>query len=256
MEEVNQLQQIFPTWDQKSLLALLKANGMSMDRTVEAIFIIEAAKESGQLDEIMEPEEDIPEERPRQTRTAAPRSENEFYRGLRCKLPDNFLRPPGWEAKVVGDRDAQLALMLQNELYSQEMIALGRARGPGGRGPGVGPTPTNSRPRGGSGSNQDLDVIPDLGIMKTLTTVGGMASRFVTRLSAPTSGTPSRDGGSGDDYAIESNAETNPLVRNREEDEEDEVISFDETNRRNRHVLESETFQRRSSRGGDGKKDT
>lgn len=59
--------------------------------------------------------------------------------------------------------------------------------------------------------------------MKTLTTVGGMASRFVTRLSAPTtSGTSGRDGGNGDDYAMESNAETNPLVLNRE------VLPFDE----------------------------
>ena len=66
MEEVRQLEQIFPTWDQKSLLALLNANGMSIDRTVEAIFIIEAAKESGQLDEIVEEMENIPDTNHRQ----------------------------------------------------------------------------------------------------------------------------------------------------------------------------------------------
>lgn len=257
MEEVGQLEQIFPTWDQKSLLALLNANGMSIDRTIEAIFIIEAAKESGQLDEIVDEMDTIPDENHRQM-NPAPVSDNEFYRGLRCKLPDDFLRVPGWEAKVVGDRDAQLALMLQNELYSQDLQSIGQRNGGNGRGRGRGhpATSTNgNRPRGGSGANQDIDVIPDLGIMKTLTSVGGMASRLVNRLAAPTvtgSGSSGgRDIGS-DDYAVESNAETNPLVLNRDGDDDDEVISFEETNHRSRHVLETESFQRRSSRGGDG----
>ena len=113
-------------------------------------------------------------------------------------------------------------------MYSQDLQSIGQRNGGRGRGRGHPATATNSnRPRGGSGANQDLDVIPDLGIMKTLTSVGGMASRFVTRLSAPTVGGSNGSGGSGnsnsngrdnggDDYAVESNAETNPLVLNRD----------------------------------------
>ena len=66
--------------------------------------------------------------------------------------------------------------------------------------------------------------------MKTLTSVGGMASRLVTRLAAPTtttagsgSGSGGRDHG-GDDYAMESSAETNPLVLNREVSNTGDVV--------------------------------
>jgi hypothetical protein len=101
VEEVGQLQQIFPTWDKQSLLALLQANGMNMDRTVEAIFIIEGARENGE--EIVITEEPEPPVRSRPQNSGQARNgnghfgdavsvENEFYRGLRIKLPDDFLR--------------------------------------------------------------------------------------------------------------------------------------------------------------------
>lgn len=256
MEEVSQLEQIFPTWDKPSLLALLQANGMNLDRTVEAIFIIESAKENGD-DILIDEQPSPPNNAPLPGNNNNARSyadsaqpeiiEQEFYRGLRIKLPDDFLRPPSYQQRNLEDRDAQLALMLQNEMFSEQLAQpfdAARYNGHPGRAP---------RPRGNS--NPEDEGIPDLGIMKTLTSMGKLASNFATSLSSGTASKPQGNGaqnGRGpprsnvqmNDFAVESSTETNPLVAGRDDD--DEVISFDDTNRRSRHVLDGEQVRRGS----------
>jgi hypothetical protein len=92
-EELAQLEQIFPAWDRESLFSVLQANGMNIDRAVEAIFIIESAKENGE--DIVINEEPAPSSTNRNKPKRQPQGDiiqEEFYRGLRIKLPDDFLR--------------------------------------------------------------------------------------------------------------------------------------------------------------------
>lgn len=198
-----------------------------------------------------------------------------------------ILQPPSYQQRNLEDRDAQLALMLQvcwlcpfqdsslllwvlqNEMFSEQLAQpfdAARYNGHPGRAP---------RPRGNS--NPEDEGIPDLGIMKTLTSMGKLASNFATSLSSGTASKPQGNGaqnGRGpprsnvqmNDFAVESSTETNPLVAGRDvrflllllfklplietvyffNQDDDEVISFDDTNRRSRHVLDGEQVRRGS----------
>lgn len=106
VEEILQLQQIFPSWDRNTLASILAANGMNMDRAVETILSMEADGGAPPI----EPEQ-APAPLPttparstaQQTPAVLPPSSfspdefegpdvSEYYRGIQINLPDDFLR--------------------------------------------------------------------------------------------------------------------------------------------------------------------
>jgi hypothetical protein len=77
------------------------------------------------------------------------------YRGKRVQLPDSFLRAPGGELKAVINQDEELARMLQNELFREEVKKnMGKGAIPGGG--------TDSKGRG-SGGDEMLTAVSNMG---------------------------------------------------------------------------------------------
>jgi hypothetical protein len=120
MEQVQQLKEIFPTWQNETLAKVLISQDMSIDRAIEAIFAIESTRENaGEASANTNTFDASTNTQHSQGGTAAfiddgyslhpyfpcyilirwhcfyCRSDDEaeeFYRGLPCKLPKDFLR--------------------------------------------------------------------------------------------------------------------------------------------------------------------
>jgi hypothetical protein len=108
-----------------------------------------------------------------------------------------------------------IRVLTQNEMFQEQMAQMDRdPRFSGHPGRIAYANRTAGRPRGQSAG--DEEGIPDLGIMKTLNSMGKMASTFASSLTAK----PNGQGGGvpmqtrGGNY--ESSVETNPLVSNRD----------------------------------------
>jgi hypothetical protein len=93
-----------------------------------------------------------------------PTEEGPARRGQRVTLPHNFLRPPNWRENEVTLGDEQLAMMLQNEMFRKEVAANGMHIGNGGGG--------------------GLQAPPDMGILKTLNSMGSSAREQLNKLAS------------------------------------------------------------------------
>jgi len=253
---VETLKSMFPEWDEETLTTLLMSNQYHVERTIETILSM-----CGDTD-VSAPASVAPAPTPSyvaqgnaiqspQLRAAYPASSGSQpasapppadprYRGVKSTLPDDFLRPPGFQTRIYADEE--LALMLQNELFLREarqvlgpeydFSAQQQGRYPRNNQPNdPNRSRTNSRPVSGDGA--DPTANPDLGIMKTLSSMGTAAKSRLAALATRfrTGNQPTRNGETG--HA----REFRPLVDGN--DEEEDIVSFD-SNRGNRsqHVLQ------------------
>lgn len=94
-EAVDTLHSMFGAWDIQVLEAVLESNRFDMDRAIDQLLTMEPPGGSGNA-----------------TSTS------------RVILPDDFLRVPGYaEIKEQEKKDAMLAMMLQDELFRNELLA-------------------------------------------------------------------------------------------------------------------------------------
>ena len=185
-------------------------------------------------------------------------------RGVKVSLPEDFLRPPGWRENNMTLGDEQLAIMLQDEMFQRQVAAsmgddfvtrmrkggfrssIGSPAGQTGVTNGSSSSSSSSNGNGnGSGSNSNsgsMGSVPDMGIMKGLSSMSSGAKRNLKALAAkfessrtgggistvnsknPTSGTGSHT--TYDDPSPRSNARTSLLGPADDDSDEEEEIVF------------------------------
>jgi len=125
-DAVANLKAMFPEWDDEMLGDVIVSNGYNVERSIETILTLSGEGDSekgpgnpGAESESADKGGDIPYAAPQ---PKAPRpATRPAYRGKRIKLPDTFLRSPGAEFKQAISQDEELARMLQNELFREEV---------------------------------------------------------------------------------------------------------------------------------------
>lgn len=135
------------------------------------------------------------------------------------ELPADFLRVPGRggsDNRIVSDEE--LAMMMQNELYLRAISEVQRDRQE---------NPNSGRRQHPLAGNGD---IPDMGILKGLSSVGSaMKTGFGNLTSKFSAMTESGSGNPKDRYDEDGdNAEMNPLVHGlgQEDDDDEEAVEF------------------------------
>lgn len=120
------LRDMFPSWDEAILSELLEANGGDLESTVDMALSMEAPPPQTQTTQ--------PPPSPRRASSTragpTPRRTTSSARRSRVQLPDDFLRLPT-DGQVVVERalsaqeqrDAELAAMLQNEIFRDQLFA-------------------------------------------------------------------------------------------------------------------------------------
>lgn len=275
-DAVSTLQAMFPEWDKETLETVLTSNNYHVERTIESIFIMQgdavspsggnnAPSPSQPTQDLLFVEEDVPVRPSKPSRQVNKKRRNSTpgYRGLKCDLPDSFLRPPYWEGSRHIIADEELALMLQNEMFQREVRRMmgddflrgdpntefidpryqsGQGRGQVNRsnsvgGPSRGGTINRVTPHGG-GNNNNANDSADLGIMKALSSMGGAAKKNLSMLAerfAASGGSGSANTGTAKEFKplVDSGGNSN----NDDEEDGDEVISFEHNKNRNSHTL-------------------
>ena len=141
--KVATLESMFPDWDTRDLEQMLLGNRNHVENTIDAIF---------QMDGPPRPKTTSSSTRNGSAGPTGPTNRGqsssklpasnvygETYRGIRVKLPNDFLCPPtGFVANQgTGFDDEQLAQLLQNEMFQREVASsMGRQaplQGPPGR---------------------------------------------------------------------------------------------------------------------------
>lgn len=209
----------------------------------------------------------------------------------RVVLPDDFLRPPGWRENNFTMGDEQLALMLQNELFRAEARQmLGRSypqqQHPQGQQHQHQQQGQQGQQGGGGGGGHSQEGIPDMGILKGLSSMSEQARRSLSQLamrfqqsngsSGGGNGTGSHsssNGGSSSSSSSSSSSQYAGLLGHADEEDDEEVISFPSNISRGtgaRHTLDdlgagsresnrlslgANLSSSSSSGGGGGKKD-
>jgi hypothetical protein len=257
---VGTLKSMFPEWDEETLTTLLMSNQYHVERTIETILSMCGDADAG----VVEPAAPAPSHVVQSTAINAPAPAASYppssghsrssqpvsappppdsrYRGVKSILPDDFLRPPGFQSRIYADEE--LALMLQNEMFMREarqvlgpdydFSAHQQGRQPRSNQPND-PNRSRTVSRAVSGDGNDPTANPDLGIMKALSSMGSAAK---TRLGAlatrfRTGNQPTRNGETGN------SREFRPLVDGN--DEEDDIVSFDSSRgNRSQHVLQQQ----------------
>ncbi len=286
-DAIETLAAMFPSWDKSALSELLLSNQNHMERTVEAVLMMEDPSAITSVNTHPAPDNvnlnpaiptdsfnsSFPPLPPTTTSraTSNTNSNSNQYRGIRCTLPSDFLRPPSqypMNDNIMADE--QLALMLQNELFQREVRdALGdefmynyirpQPNRPAGTNSGI---QTNNTITNQSGGNS----VPDLGILKGLSSVGETAKRTLSQLATKfKSSNSSNSGNTPDQYGVtnamhrngsrEKEQEMRSLINNTDDDEDGaEVISFETTNRSSGHALDNSnyntTFNYNNNNGG------
>ena len=169
-------------------------------------------------------------------RSAGSSNAAQAKRGTNVKLPEAFLRAPGWRetpassAGTIGDE--QLAIMLQDELFRKELQqagGMGAVLGARDSGRGTGDNNGDSRADGDSTLGGGLTPLPDMGILKGLSSLSagarsnlnGIAQRWNAR-GGGTGGTS----GAADSQVIGDGVSMSLLHSQEEHEEEEEVIDF------------------------------
>jgi len=167
------------------------------------------------------------------------------YRGTLCQLPNDFLRPPSiYRAQHINDEE--LALMLQNELFQREAFAALGSDMRGIQPSGQYRNRENMSYGGNRQQNQQStqsEGIPDLGILKGLSTMSAAAKAKLSELaerfqnSSSSSGSSSLFNRNKVNISNERDRETE-MRRLMDNDEDDEVIDFGSSNdSRGQHSL-------------------
>lgn len=229
------LKSMFPTYEEDALRELLAANRNHIERTIEAVLMMEgeaeipsgvpppstddsAVSQGGPSSATSGPDtgdllfgtaDDSPKPEPKegvvdtaQIQKATSNPTKPGRRGVKVNLPEDFLRPPGWRENNQTLGDEQLAIMLQNEMFQREVRAnmgddfVTRMRRTGGRDPNGGASSSSSSStsrqsqqgldsRNGTGTAAPRrDSVPDMGIMKGLSSLSAGAKRNLNALAA------------------------------------------------------------------------
>eukprot|EP01039_Chlorochromonas_danica_P002618 gene2618-2861_t len=195
------LKNVFPKWDEDTLSTLLVANNYHVERTIETILS-------------MSGDPNVSSDPPAASASSSAPALVSGYRGNQCKLPSDFLRPPGWRQAVI-IVDEEIALMLQNHGYLTEA--------------NTNPTAyQHQKPLPLTGANE----IPDMGIKRTLSSLSDATKRGWSYLSQniPNKGQNNRTYTSNKITATpESNAlsEFHPLLEESNREEGYEVVDLD-----------------------------
>ena len=258
-DAVRNIQDMFPSFDPELIGALLQQNGNHIERTIEQVLQMadpSAAEggSSGNASKATAPAAAAPgpdpsplnpsrqQQRQRQppasvfqsagrgddASASAPASAGRSGgRGSIIVLPDAFLRPPGWRDGFSGDSltmgDEQLAIMLQDEMFRKELQGAGLGGLIGGGSGGGGAAPTQQ----GSG-------IPDMGILKGLSSLSEMsrrnlnnlAQKFRSRNTAATTTSSAMDRGNESISLLH--------AQDLQDSDEEEVIDFQASNKKNK----------------------
>lgn len=250
-EAISSLQGMFPSYDAETLKLLLSANSMNVERTVETIFQMESGgdvtaaappprtqqptvhsqRQQSRPDpysHLMAPSPFGNDDRaydPSQGRAAGTSSGSHPGSAMtpsrpmgppgrrRVDLPEDFLRPPGWRESNVTLADEQLAMMLQNEMFQREAQAVLGANYPTrGHGGSTGSTGASAAQNG-----PHAEGIPDMGILKGLSSMGEQARRSLNNMALRFQAAHPAQG--------DKKKETTGLLSHADEEEE-EVINF------------------------------
>lgn len=278
-EAVDSLSSMFPTWDRDTLEALLSANENHLENTIENIFSMQDVYQtsSSSTSNVTQGQTYMDKFENKNNKNNSRATESKFNndyrenkdgkRGIKVTLPDDFLRPPSFNrgnrsnsgpinALTIGDE--QLALMLQNEIFKNQVEStLGNDFMQGIRSEN-----TQRNRQQSSFSNQSRqpsqqsEGIPDMGILKGLSSMGEAAKRSLTQLALQFSNSTSSNTNN------RGSSETRGLVSYQgddDDDDESEVINFDtNVNRRGAHTLSdpSPTYNGQQMRPrSNGKKD-
>lgn len=234
---VDSLSAMFPEWDKETLGSVLISNGGRVEATIEMILSMEGGGgNGGQSNDNLSSEGANASDSERLsnlpvTNTVQSRGGN--YRGTKCDLPNDFLRLPNSSKPTTTPRvlaDEELALILQNELFQRELLNQGYAReGDGGNSrfwPDFGIRTTNQS----NNAAANAQAMPDLGIMKSLSSMSETAKRNLSSLAL-------RFSSNNDTAQSGTRQENKPLVGENNDDDEDEVISFEDTSSGGQHFL-------------------
>lgn len=214
-EAISSLQGMFPSYDAETLKLLLSANSMNVERTVETIFQMEGGGDVTAAVPPPRPHQPMPRPDPYSHLTApSPFGDDDRAHGQsrgraagtgsashavnammpsrpmgpparrRVDLPEDFLRPPGWRESNITLADEQLAMMLQNEMFQREAQAVLGANYPtrsNGNGTSTGTSSSASASSAHQGPNPE--GIPDMGILKGLSSMGEQARRSLNNMA-------------------------------------------------------------------------
>lgn len=208
---------------------------------------------------------DYSSQRPRQQQQnyrTAPARDSRNYRGTLCDLPIDFLRPPStYRSNNMNMNDEELALMLQNELFQREAFA---ALGSDMR--GIQPTGQYRSGRENmygsrmqNSQSQQPEGIPDMGILKGLSTMSAAAKAKLAELAERfQNSSTTNNSGSGifrNKVQVVSERERQTEMRRLMDDndeEDDEVIDFGSSNNsRGQHSLNDSSNNSRTIRKKD-----
>jgi hypothetical protein len=120
---VAHLKSMFPEWDEEMLGDVLVSNNYHVEKSIETILTFsgesseKASGESERADTGKSGDEPYAAPTPKAPRPAT----RPAYRGKRVKLADDFLRSPTTEFNQAISQDEELARMLQNELFREEV---------------------------------------------------------------------------------------------------------------------------------------
>jgi len=203
-DAVATLKTMFPDWDEETLTTILVSNDYHVERTIENVLSMCGDTTVGPPAGAAQPSTDRLSMNPSPSRSMsnesrepgaapAPAAAESRYRGRMCSLPDDFLRPPGYSPRIIADEE--LALMLQNELFRREaQMLLGEDFGSSGRSGGAGSNRfyqpgklprRDSRPESNTAPSSSAagGTASDLGILKSLNSMGGAAKRNLSQLA-------------------------------------------------------------------------
>lgn len=242
-EAMQLLSSMFESWERETLLAVFESNGYHVERTIESIIGMEqpelvapepsASSQQQQPHLHSEPLADLLFEEYDQTPSQpapAHSSTQSKLRGARVQLPDDFLRLPKAPVDNVFLEDEQLALMLQNELFQEQVSQLlgndfrdGLRRNQGLRQTGQREGGQSQREGGHSASGDgsgDILGIPDMGILTSLKGMGAGMKNQLNQLALNFNNSNNKGASS---RASRLDDESRPLTAlNYEEEEDDE----------------------------------
>lgn len=260
---------MFPSYDEEVLKTLLMANNNHIERAIESILQMEGeagdAGTSGGVDRttpdlpgataapptgdlLFGTEDDSHKPGPEQEASsetaqiqkAASNPPEPRNRGAKITLPEDFLRPPGWRENNQTLGDEQLAIMLQNEMFQREVARnmgddfVTRMRGNGTR-QDSNLTSSTSRQSDTGREGGTANTVPDMGILKGLSSLSAgakrnlnaLAAKFETKNKTTASSTPVETGiVNYDETSPRSNVRRGLLSKDEDDDEEEEEIVF------------------------------
>lgn len=248
-EAIQLLSSMFESWERETLMAVFESNGYHVERTIETIIGMEQPElatstpsqqqsfsRGGGSQTHSQPSPNLvsdsyQEPSPHLSTTSPSQGKR---RGAPVQLPDDFLRLPKSPVDQVFLEDEQLAMMLQNELFKEQVDqVLGNEFRDGlrrhqGQGDGRGASSRSSQQRGrqnsATESSGDIMGIPDMGILTGLKGMGEGMKKQLNQLALNFNKSNRSSSSRGERL----DEEARPLTASQdyEEEDDDEEVQF------------------------------